>query len=74
MLAYPCDLSGLEAGPGNPGQTPVNLKLQIKMVYSTFSENPYLIWEVIQLFFTRVFQAGRLLLNQSDFSAFQNIF
>ena len=37
---------------------------------ATFSEKPYLIWGVIKLFLC-VFQAGRLLLHESDFSTFQ---
>ena len=36
-----------------------------------FSEKPYLISGVVKLFFICVFQAGRLLLNESDFSTFE---
>ena len=42
-----------------------------------FSEIPYLIWEVIKTIFYMCFpasQVGRLLLNESEFSALQNNF
>ena len=40
------------------------------MPYTIISEKLYLIWEVIQLFIC-VFQAGRRLLNESEYSVLQ---
>ena len=61
--------------PGNAvGRVDVNLPPIISLNFISYSEKPYLIWEVFYIVFTHVLQAGRLLLNESDFYALQNNF
>ena len=47
---------------------------QLQQFEHHISEKSYLVWEDIKLFCTYVFQAGRLLLNESAFGSLQNIF